>query len=57
MHIAGLVLARGGSKGIPLKNLALLEGRPLLEWALKAMFRCQGRVSPFSSSVLSVYVS
>ena len=36
-HVAGLILARGGSQGIPLKNLALLRGRPLLEWALGSM--------------------
>ena len=36
-HIAGLILARGGSKGIPLKNLAQLGGRPLLSWSLGAM--------------------
>ena len=35
--MAGLILARGGSQGIPLKNLAPLGGRPLLEWALGAM--------------------
>ena len=43
MHIAGLILARGGSKGIPLKNLALLRDTPLLVWALKAMSRCKGK--------------
>ena len=38
-HVAGLILARGGSEGIPLKNLAPLgpERRPLLSWALEAM--------------------
>ena len=36
-HIAGLVLARGGSKGIPLKNLAPLGSRPLLTWCLQSM--------------------
>ena len=41
-HVAGLILARGGSQGIPLKNLALLGGRPLLEWALRAMMNFGG---------------
>lgn len=36
-HIAGLILARGGSQGIPLKNLALLSNKPLLSWALGPM--------------------
>ena len=35
-HLAGLMLARGGSKSIPLKNLAEVGGRPLLTWALAA---------------------
>jgi N-acylneuraminate cytidylyltransferase/CMP-N,N'-diacetyllegionaminic acid synthase len=33
----GLVPARGGSKSIPLKNLKLLGGRPLIAWALEAI--------------------
>ena len=37
VHMAGLVLARGGSKGIPLKNLAPLGSKPLLSWCLQSM--------------------
>ncbi len=33
----GLVPARGGSKGIPRKNVRPLGGRPLLEWVLAAI--------------------
>ncbi len=36
-HVAGLILARGGSQGIPLKNVTPLGGKPLLSWALEAM--------------------
>jgi len=50
MHIAGLILARGGSKGIPLKNLALVNGRPILQWTLDAMSRCKGFSSIWVSS-------
>lgn len=35
-HFAALVLARGGSKGIPLKNIKLLAGIPLIGWVLRA---------------------
>uniref|UniRef100_A0A3Q2TI96 N-acylneuraminate cytidylyltransferase n=1 Tax=Fundulus heteroclitus TaxID=8078 RepID=A0A3Q2TI96_FUNHE len=35
-HLAALVLARGGSKGIPLKNIKMLAGVPLLGWVLRA---------------------
>ena len=42
LHVAGLILARGGSEGIPLKNLAPLGDKPLLEWALGAMLNFGG---------------
>lgn len=35
-HVAALILARGGSKGIPLKNIKLLAGVPLIGWVLRA---------------------
>lgn len=35
-HVAAVILARGGSKGIPLKNIKMLAGVPLLGWALRA---------------------
>jgi CMP-N,N'-diacetyllegionaminic acid synthase len=34
--VVALVPARGGSKGIPRKNLAPLAGRPLLDWTVAA---------------------
>lgn len=36
MNVVALVPARGGSKGFPRKNLALLEGRSLVEIAVAA---------------------
>jgi CMP-N,N'-diacetyllegionaminic acid synthase len=36
MRIWGLVPARGGSKSIPLKNLAVLGGRPLIDYVVLA---------------------
>ena len=43
MRILALVTARGGSKGFPGKNLALLDGRPLVVWAhrLLSSFRSE----------------
>lgn len=35
-HLAAVVLARGGSKGIPLKNIKKLAGKPLIAWVLRA---------------------
>jgi CMP-N,N'-diacetyllegionaminic acid synthase len=34
VEVAALIPARGGSKGIPRKNLAPLAGKPLLHWAI-----------------------
>jgi len=36
MNILALIPARGGSKGIPRKNLAQLCGRPLITWTIAA---------------------
>jgi len=36
VEIVALVPARGGSKGIPRKNLAPLAGKPLLAWTIEA---------------------
>ena len=46
MNILGLIPARGGSKSIPRKNIALLAGRPLLAYTCEAALesRCLTRV-------------
>jgi len=36
MNVLAIVPARGGSKGLPGKNLRKLAGRPLLEWSIVA---------------------
>jgi CMP-N,N'-diacetyllegionaminic acid synthase len=36
LEVVGLIPARGGSKGIPRKNLAPLAGRPLLAYTVEA---------------------
>lgn len=36
MEVLGLIPARGGSKGIPRKNLAPVAGKPLLAWTVDA---------------------
>lgn len=36
MRVLGLVPARGGSKGVPRKNVRPLGGRPLLAWTAEA---------------------
>ncbi len=36
LSVLALVTARGGSKGIPGKNVASVGGRPLIEWTIEA---------------------
>jgi CMP-2-keto-3-deoxyoctulosonic acid synthetase len=36
MQILGLIPARGGSKGVPRKNIRLVAGKPLLEYTAEA---------------------
>ena len=40
MSVLGLIPARGGSKGIPRKNLRELAGKPLLAWTVEAALAC-----------------
>lgn len=39
--VLALIPARGGSKGIPRKNLQVLGGKPLLEWTIQAALASQ----------------
>lgn len=36
MHTVAVIPARGGSKGIPLKNIREVAGKPLVAWAIEA---------------------
>ena len=38
MNIVAIILARGGSKGIPKKNIIDFCGKPLIEWTIKHCF-------------------
>ena len=39
--ILGIIPARGGSKGIPFKNIVDLNGKPLIRWAIEASISCR----------------
>jgi Cytidylyltransferase len=41
--VAGLILARGGSKGIPLKNLATIENKSLLRRSVEKMIESKSK--------------
>ena len=41
MRVLGLVPARGGSKGIPRKNIRPLAGKPLLQYTAEVAARCR----------------
>lgn len=36
MYNIGIIPARGGSKGIPLKNIKLMNGKPLIEYTIES---------------------
>lgn len=40
MRMIAIIPARGGSKGIPRKNIAPLGGRPLIAWTIEAACSC-----------------
>lgn len=42
MKVLAVIPARGGSKGIPYKNIAPLGGRPLLAWTIEAALKAVG---------------
>jgi N-acylneuraminate cytidylyltransferase/CMP-N,N'-diacetyllegionaminic acid synthase len=37
LQVVGIIPARGGSKGIPHKNITLLAGKPLIAWTIEAV--------------------
>lgn len=39
-NIVAIILARGGSKGIPMKNIKMLAGKPLIAYTIGAAKRC-----------------
>lgn len=39
-YTVGLICARGGSKGLPGKNLKTLAGKPLIAWAIEVARSC-----------------
>lgn len=40
LYTVGLICARGGSKGVPRKNVRLLHGKPLIGWAIEVARNC-----------------
>lgn len=42
MNIIALITARGGSKGIPRKNLQLIAGKPLITWTIETALKSRG---------------
>jgi CMP-N-acetylneuraminic acid synthetase len=40
MNVLGITLARGGSKGVPRKNIKAIAGKPLLAYTVEEALRC-----------------
>src|SRR5262245_20278828 len=41
-EVLALIPARGGSKGIPRKNIISVAGKPLIVWTIEQALACQG---------------
>ncbi len=41
MNAIAVIFARGGSKGLPGKNIRLLEDKPLIAWSIEQAFKIQ----------------
>ena len=39
MNIVGIIPARGGSKGVPRKNIKILGGKPLISYTIEASLK------------------
>ncbi len=50
MNILAIIPARGGSKGIPRKNLRLLNGKPLIYYAIKNALSSKYNIDVYLSS-------
>ena len=50
MHVVAIIPARGGSKGIPKKNLVDFCGQPLLAWTIACCRCCQAIKGVFVST-------
>jgi CMP-N,N'-diacetyllegionaminic acid synthase len=50
MNIVAIILARGGSKGIPRKNIKLFGGKPLIVWSIEQAQNTPGIHSVWVSS-------
>jgi len=40
MFVCTIIPARGGSKSIPMKNISMLNGRPLLQYSIEYSLKC-----------------
>ena len=58
MRILGIIPARAGSKGVPGKNIKLLNGKPLLQYtseiALKSQYLTEVVLSSDDEKIISV---
>jgi len=50
MRILSIIPARGGSKGIPRKNLRLIAGKPLISWSIEHSLACAEITRTFVST-------
>ncbi len=49
-NFTALITARGGSKGLPRKNILPVNGKPLIAWTIEAAIECQAISEVFVST-------
>ena len=54
MKIISVILARGGSKGIPKKNIIDLNKEPLISYTIKTSFWVKNRIQTSGSTFLNL---
>ena len=59
MRVLGIIPARGGSKGVPGKNIKLLNGKPLLQYtseiALQSKFLTKVILSSDDEEIINFF--
>lgn len=50
LKIIAFIFARGGSKGLPQKNIKLLDGKPLIQYSIETAFATRGIEKVFVST-------
>ena len=54
MSVVAVICARGGSKGIPRKNIRAFAGHPLIAWTIRAALAAAGGRKAEAAQILGI---